>query len=100
MSVLVVGDLRLDPRRHRVTRSGRPLELGTREFLVLASLMRHPGQPVSRIAIFEEVWPAGVAASHSLVDVYIRHLRSKIDDHAPKKLIQTIRGIGYMLKSD
>lgn len=100
MSVLMVGDLRLDPRRHIATRSGRPLELGTREFLVLASLMRRAGQPVSRSAIVDEVWPPGAAGSHTLVDVYIRHLRSKIDDHAPKKLIQTIRGIGYMLKSD
>ncbi|MFB3827590.1 MAG: response regulator [Bryobacteraceae bacterium] len=94
---LQVGDLTLDCIRRKVTRSGEPIELAPKEFGILEYLMRNKGRPLSRTMIVEHVWDMDYDGLTNIVDVYIRHLRSKIDDRFTLKLIQTVRGIGYMI---
>lgn len=96
---LVIGDLTLDALRRKVSRAGDPIELAPKEFAILEFLMRNRGKPLSRTMIVEHVWDMEYDGLTNIVDVYIRHLRSKIDDKYPEKLIQTVRGIGYMLDS-
>jgi len=94
---LQVGDLVLDTVRRRVTRSGEPIDLAPKEFSILEYMMRNGGRPLSRTMIVEHVWDMDYDGLTNIVDVYIRHLRSKIDDRWPVKLIHTVRGIGYKL---
>jgi len=94
---LQVGDLVLDCIRRKVTRSGEMIELAPKEFSILEYMMRNPGRPLSRTMIVEHVWDVEYDGLTNIVDVYIRHLRSKIDDRYPLKMIQTVRGVGYML---
>src|SRR5215210_3117313 len=94
---LQIGDLVLDCIRRRVTRGGEAIELAPKEFSILEYLMRNRGRPLSRTMIVEHVWDMDYDGLTNIVDVYIRHLRSKIDDRFQRKLIQTVRGIGYML---
>jgi two-component system copper resistance phosphate regulon response regulator CusR len=94
---LVVGDLVLDALRRKVSRAGEPIDLAPKEFAILEYLMRNRGKPLSRMMIVEHVWDMEYDGLTNIVDVYIRHLRSKIDDKYPQKMIQTVRGIGYML---
>src|SRR5260221_2978833 len=94
---LQVGDLTLDCIRRRVTRAGENIELAPKEFSILEYLMRNAGRTVSRTMIVGHVWDMNYDGLTNIVDVYIRHLRSKIDDRWPLKMIQTVRGIGYML---
>ncbi len=94
---LQVGDLMLDCIRRKVTRSGEGIDLAPKEFSILEYLMRNRGRPLSRTMIVEHVWDMDYDGLTNIVDVYIRHLRSKIDDRFPTKLIHTVRGIGYML---
>lgn len=94
---LVVGDLSLDCIRRKVIRSGDNIELAPKEFSILEYLMRNKGRPLSRTMIVEHVWDMDYDGLTNIVDVYIRHLRSKIDDRYPQKFIHTVRGVGYML---
>ncbi len=94
---LQVGDLTLDCIRRRVTRASEAIELAPKEFSILEYLMRNRGRPLSRTMIVEHVWDMDYDGLTNIVDVYIRHLRSKIDDKYPVKMIQTVRGIGYMI---
>src|SRR5215831_13185523 len=94
---LQVGDLALDCIRRKVTRSNENIELAPKEFSILEYLMRNRGRPLSRTMIVEHVWDMDYDGLTNIVDVYIRHLRSKIDDKFPVKMIHTVRGIGYML---
>jgi two-component system copper resistance phosphate regulon response regulator CusR len=96
---LQVGDLSLDCIRRKVTRAGENIELAPKEFSILEYLMRNRGRPLSRTMIVEHVWDMDYDGLTNIVDVYIRHLRSKIDERWPDKMIQTVRGIGYMLDS-
>src|SRR6202162_1860115 len=96
---LQVGDLALDCIRRKVTRAGENIELAPKEFSILEYLMRNRGRPLSRTMIVEHVWDMDYDGLTNIVDVYIRHLRSKIDDKFPVKMIHTVRGIGYMLDS-
>lgn len=95
---LVVGELSLDCIRRKVVRSGDTIELAPKEFSILEYLMRNKGRPLSRTMIVEHVWDMDYDGLTNIVDVYIRHLRSKIDDRYPTKLIHTVRGVGYMLE--
>jgi len=95
---LVVGELTLDCIRRKVTRSGENIELAPKEFSILEYLMRNKGRPLSRTMIVENVWDINYDGLTNIVDVYIRHLRSKIDDRYTQKLIHTVRGVGYMLE--
>lgn len=94
---LVVGDLALDCVRRKASRGNEPVDLAPKEFSILEYLMRNRGRPLSRTMIVEHVWDMEYDGLTNIVDVYIRHLRSKIDDRFPVKLIHTVRGIGYML---
>jgi heavy metal response regulator len=94
---LQVGELTLDCIRRRVTRSNENIELAPKEFSILEYMMRNRGRPLSRTMIVEHVWDMDYDGLTNIVDVYIRHLRSKIDDKWPMKMIHTVRGIGYML---
>jgi len=95
---LKIDDLELDMRRHKATRSGIPLNLTPKEFLLLAHLVRSAGAVVSRAEIAEHVWDVGFTTDTNVVDVVVRRLRAKVDDPFKTKLIHTIRGVGYVLK--
>src|ERR1700745_896119 len=94
---LQVGDLPLDCIRRKVNRNNENIELAPKEFSILEYMMRNRGRPLSRTMIVEHVWDMDYDGLTNIVDVYILHLRSKIDDKWPQKMIQTVRGIGYML---
>jgi two-component system copper resistance phosphate regulon response regulator CusR len=94
---LQVADLTLDCIRRKVSRGTDGIDLAPKEFGILEYMMRNRGRPLSRTMIVEHVWDMDYDGLTNIVDVYIRHLRSKIDDRFPQKLIQTVRGIGYMI---
>ena len=96
-SVLAVEDLKLDRVERRVMRGSRPVELTSKEFALLEYLMRNAGRRVTRAMIIEHVWNLSFDSSTNLVDVYINYLRRKVDDGYPRKLIHTVRGVGYQL---
>jgi two-component system copper resistance phosphate regulon response regulator CusR len=95
---LQVADLTLDCIRRKVLRGAEAIDLAPKEFGILEYMMRNRGRPLSRTMIVEHVWDMDYDGLTNIVDVYIRHLRSKIDDRFPQKLIQTVRGIGYMIE--
>jgi two-component system copper resistance phosphate regulon response regulator CusR len=94
---LQVEDLVLDCLRRKVNRAGVNIELAPKEFSILEYLMRNKGRALSRTMIVEHVWEMDYTGLTNIVDVYIRHLRGKVDDDWPQKLIKTVRGIGYMI---
>lgn len=96
--VLRVSDLEIDLERHRATRAGTLLELTPKEFLLLSLLVRRAGNVLSRTLIAEQVWNINFDGDSNVVDVHIRRLRSKADDPFERKLIHTIRGMGYVLE--
>lgn len=93
-----IEDLEIDTVRNRALRSGTALNLTPKEFLLLAHLARSPGEVVSRREIAEHVWDIGFETDTNVVDVVVRRLRAKVDDPFKKKLVHTIRGVGYVLK--
>ncbi len=95
-----LGDLDIDTRRHRATRSGVALNLTAKEFLLLTHLARSIGEVVSRKEIADQVWDINFDTGTNVVDVMVRRLRAKVDDPFEKKLVHTIRGVGYVLKVD
>ena len=92
------ADLDLDPLSHRATRGGKRLDLTPKEFLLLALFVRRAGEVLSRTLIAEQVWDMNFDCGTNVVDVHVRRLRSKVDDPFEKKLIHTIRGVGYVLE--
>ena len=96
---LRIDDLEIDMRRHKAVRSGVPLNLTPKEFLLLVHLVRSAGEVVSRAEIAEHVWDIGFKTDTNVVDVVVRRLRAKVDDPFKTKLIHTIRGVGYVLKA-
>ena len=98
-SVLEVDDLKVDRIERRVERAGRRIELTTKEFALLEYLMRNAGRRVTRAMIIEHVWNLTFDTTTNVVDVYINYLRRKIDDGQPKKLIRTVRGVGYEIST-
>ena len=97
-SVVTVADLEIDLVRHRSTRAGKLLDLTPKEFLLLSLLMRRTGDVLSRTIIAEQVWDINFDCDSNVVDVHLRRLRMKVDDPHQKKLIHTVRGIGYVLE--
>ena len=95
---LVVGPVELDPDRHTVRCEGQPVSLTHREFDLLKILMENKGIVLSRNTLIERVWGYDYIGETNVVDVYIRYLRGKIDDTFGLKLIQTVRGVGYVLR--
>jgi two-component system copper resistance phosphate regulon response regulator CusR len=96
--VLRVADLELDQATHEVRRSGDPVELTPKEYTVLEYLMRHAGKVMSRTLITEYAWGYHFDPGTNIVDVVINHLRKKVDARHDKKLITTVRGVGYVVK--
>jgi two-component system OmpR family response regulator len=94
-----VGDLRLDPAAHRAWRGGTELELSAKEFAMLELLMRQPGSVLTRAQLLEGAWDMSYERRSNIVDVYIRHLREKIDRPFGSETIETVRGVGYRLKA-
>ena len=95
---LSVADLVLDLLTREVVRTGQKIELHAREFSLLEYLMRHAGRVVTKTMILEHVWDYSFDPQTNVVDVLVHRLRAKVDKEFPKKLIQTIRGVGYVLK--
>jgi two-component system, OmpR family, response regulator len=95
---LTVGDLSLDLLTREVTRGSQRIELQSREFSLLEYLMRHAGRVVTKTMILEHVWDYSFDPQTNVVDVLVHRLRSKVDKDFPKKMIQTHRGVGYVLK--
>jgi two-component system OmpR family response regulator len=96
--VLQVGDLRVDPATHVVTRAGREVELTVREFAVLHFLAQRAGEVVSREQLLEHVWEEGEDGSTNVVDVYVGYLRKKLEQPFRRPLIRTVRGVGFRLE--
>jgi DNA-binding response OmpR family regulator len=94
-----VGDLVLDPITHRVTRAGRLIELTSREYALLQYFLQHPNQVLTRTLLAEQVWGYNFDNFSNVVDVYVNYLRHKVDRDFDPKLIQTVRGAGYLLKA-
>ena len=99
-ATLAVGDLTLDPASRKVMRGDAVVELTTREFAVLEFLMRRAGQVVSKSEILDGVWDFAFEGDPNIVEVYIGHLRSKIDRPFGRDSIRTIRGAGYRIGVD
>src|SRR5256886_15183099 len=96
---LHIDDLEIDMQRHKAVRSGVPLNLTPKEFLLLAHLARSAGEAVSRAEIAERVCDIWFKTNTNVVDVVVRRLRAKVDDPFKTKLVHTIRGVGYVLKA-
>jgi two-component system copper resistance phosphate regulon response regulator CusR len=97
--VLRVGDLELDSETREVKRSGEPIELTPKEYNVLEYLMRHAGRVMSRTLITEYAWDYHFDPGTNIVDVVINRLRKKVDSGHANKLVHTVRGVGYVVKS-
>jgi two-component system, OmpR family, response regulator len=95
-----VDDLVLDPADRSVQRASVPIELSPTEFALLAQFMRSPDQVLSRTYLLEHVWDFAYDGTSNVVDVYIRYLREKIDRPFNRNSLQTVRGAGYVLRSD
>jgi two-component system, OmpR family, response regulator len=98
--VLSVGDLQLDPSTRRVWRAGAEVGLSAREFALLETLMRHPGQVLDRLQLLDHVWDGEYENRSNVIDVYIRYLREKVDRPFGVASIETVRGAGYRLRAD
>jgi len=98
-SILRVGGLMLDPESRQVTKDGQSITLTVREFELLRYLMVNVDRVVSRERLLNGVWEYGFDPGTKIVDVYVRYLRKKIDAEGAPSLIQTVRGIGYMISS-
>jgi two-component system copper resistance phosphate regulon response regulator CusR len=92
-----VADLELDRLSQQVKRSGQRIELTSKEYALLEYLISNAGRVLSRTMIIEHVWDQSFDGITNIVDVYVRHLRSKVDDPFEHKLIRTIRGVGYTI---
>lgn len=99
-SLLRAGDLELDRLSQQVRRAGRRITLTSKEYALLEYLLSHAGRVLSRTMIIEHVWDQSFQGLTNIVDVYVRHLRTKVDDGHSHKLIRTIRGAGYCLSDE
>ena len=99
-STLRIGDLELDRLSQQVKRAGKRVELTAKEYSLLEYLMQNPDRVLSRNMIIEHVWDQSFDGVTNIVDVYVRHLRSKIDDGNDHKMIRTVRGTGYMIREE
>lgn len=94
------SDLRLDPVTHKVWRKDKEIDLTSKEYGLLEYMMRNPNQVLTRTMIAEHVWDYTFDSFTNIIDVYVNYLRKKIDRDADKKLIHTVRGVGYILKEE
>ncbi|MEV7341823.1 response regulator transcription factor [Streptomyces sp. NPDC093544] len=96
---LLLGDLTIEPARREATRSGRELGLTTREFDLLVALAQRPGQVLSRSQLLEQVWGYTWDVDTNVVDVFIGYLRRKLEADGEKRILQTVRGVGFALRT-
>jgi two-component system OmpR family response regulator len=99
-ALLEVGSLRLDPSTRRVWRAGQEISLSVKEFALLETFMRRPGQVLDRFDLLEHVWDYAYENRSNVVDVYVRYLREKVDRPFGVASIETVRGAGYRLRED
>ncbi len=99
-TVLQAGSLRLDPATRQVWRGDIPVELSAKEFALLETFLRRPGQVLSRLDLLEHAWDYAYENRSNVVDVYVGYLRAKIDRPFGRQSIDTVRGAGYRLRSD
>jgi len=99
-TVLQVGDLRLDPATREVRRGEHRIALSVREFALLETFMRRPGQVLTQMQLLEAAWDLGYEQRSNVVEVYVRYLREKIDRPFGVRSVETVRGIGYRLRKD
>ena len=99
-SVIEVGDLRLDPATREVRRGETEIGLSAKEFTLLETFMRRPGQVLSHTQLLEAGWDLGYEQRSNIVEVYVRYLRKKIDQPFGRRSIETVRGAGYRLRKD
>ena len=99
-SVVRVGNLELDRLSQQVKRAGKRIDLTSKEYSLLEYLMSNAGRVISRTMIIEHVWDQSFDGVTNIVDVYVRHLRNKIDHLHEHKLIRTVRGVGYSISSE
>ncbi|MBX7221926.1 MAG: response regulator transcription factor [Blastocatellia bacterium] len=98
-TVLQAGDLVLDPITRRVTRAGKEIALTAKEFALLECFLAHPNQVLSRTVLSEKVWDMSFDTFTNVIDVYVNYLRNKIDRDFEPKLLHTVRGAGYVLRT-
>jgi two-component system OmpR family response regulator len=98
--VLEVGDLRLDPASRQVWRAETEIGLSAKEFALLETFMRRPGDVLSRLQLLEHAWDYAYETRSNVVDVYVRYLREKIDRPFGRQSLETVRGAGYRLRKD
>lgn len=96
--IICIADLKIDLLKHKASRGTTRFELTPKEFILLSFLAKHTGEVLSRTLISENVWDIHFDSDTNVVDVSIRRLRQKIDDPFEKKLIHTVRGLGYVLE--
>lgn len=97
---ITYADLRLDPVAHKVWRAGEEIDLTSKEYALLEYLMRNAEQTLTRTMIAEHVWDYTFDSFTNIIDVYVNYLRKKVDKDYAKKLIHTVRGVGYVLKEE
>jgi two-component system copper resistance phosphate regulon response regulator CusR len=98
--VLRAGDLELDRLSQQVRRGGKKIELTSKEYALLEYLVANAGRVLSRTMIIEHVWDQSFEGLTNIVDVYVRHLREKIEEGHQQKLIRTVRGVGYCVSDE
>ena len=99
-TVVVVGDLRLDPASRKVWRGEDEIHLSPKEFALLETFMRRPGQALSRLHLLEHAWDFAYENRSNVIDVYVRYLREKIDRPFGVRSLETVRGVGYRLREE
>jgi two-component system OmpR family response regulator len=99
-AAIQLGDLTLDPARREVKRGAAAIDLSAKEFAVLETLMRRPGEVLSRFDLLEHAWDLAYDARSNVVDVYVRRLREKVDRPFGRSSIETVRGAGYRFNED
>jgi len=97
---LIFNDLRLNPATHEVFRGERRIELTAREFELLSVLMQHPRQVLTRDVLYDRIWGYDFGGESNIIEVYVRYLRSKLEEGGEPRLIQTVRGVGYALREE
>jgi two-component system OmpR family response regulator len=97
---LQVGDLRVDPATRTVTRDGEAVDLTPREFALIEFMAAHPGEVLSRARLIDHVWDMNYTGSTNIVDVYVGHLRRKLEQPFGSPLIRTVRGVGFTLEPE
>ena len=97
---LTFADLRLNPNTHEVFRGDRAISLTAREFELLLLFMQNPRQVLTRDVLYDRIWGYDFGGESNIIEVYIRYLRSKLEEKDEPRLIQTVRGVGYVLRQE